>query len=500
MVADQFLYDANASLNRYTKLYQQQTSTKKISNIADDPIATASALQARSKLSSLANYQDSVTYATNTMAESSNAAESLNEVVKSAYQLISSANSGSKTDSDYSAIAEEIAGLRDEVVSIGNSTMGTVYLFSGNSSKKPFNVSENGHLVYNGIDLSGYALRDDVSANAKTASADQTSIADLTTQLAKTDVSEYNAQDSVAPEIVSKLDEAIKAGNAAIYQAKEFGLSDDQVKAIQDAVTPLEDRKTMLEGEINQSLPDSTGSTHNLKFYKADFQAIMSGNKINIDDTTSSIYTDEELAADSTKSNASLDTLLGNLNTAMKTTVSTMNTQVDTTAASTSLNSEATAVRQLQIGRDSQMVDTSVNGLKLAGVNVASTTDAGGNTTYSTTNSNTSNIYYVLDKCVDILNGKLDKSELSGMISTLQSVQSQVLSVDSQIGTAQNRLSLIGDRYTASKTTYSTMKSDAEDADMAETITNCTTAKTVYDAALASGSKILQTSLIDFLK
>ena len=123
MVADQFLYDANASLNRYTKLYQQQTSTKKISNIADDPIATASALQARSKLSSLANYQDSVTYATNTMAESSNAAESLNEVVKSAYQLISSANSGSKTDSDYSAIAEEIAGLRDEVVSIGNSTM-----------------------------------------------------------------------------------------------------------------------------------------------------------------------------------------------------------------------------------------------------------------------------------------------------------------------------------------------------------------------------------------
>jgi flagellar hook-associated protein 3 FlgL len=136
------------------------------------------------------------------------------------------------------------------------------------------------------------------------------------------------------------------------------------------------------------------------------------------------------------------------------------------------------------------------------GVSVKQTKDpATGKTTSADTNqSNATNLYYILDKCVGVLNGDLDKSLMGSMVTTLQSAQSQVLSLNTDVGTSQNRMSMISDRYVASKVNYSGMLSDAEDADMAEAAVTLTTAKTVYNAALAAGAKIVQTSLVDFLR
>ena len=160
---------------------------------------------------------------------------------------------------------------------------------------------------------------------------------------------------------------------------------------------------------------------------------------------------------------------------------------------------EIMASKQLQVGK-TQTVDISVNGLDLMGIDVSVTEDADGNVTGASTNSsNASNIYYILDKCVNILNGDLDSSLLGEMSSVLQSAQSNVLSLDTTIGTSQNSMSTLSDRYTASKLTYKQMKSDAEDADMASAAVELTSAKTTYDAALAAGAKIVQTSLVDFL-
>ncbi|MPM09136.1 hypothetical protein SDC9_55452 [bioreactor metagenome] len=92
-----------------------------------------------------------------------------------------------------------------------------------------------------------------------------------------------------------------------------------------------------------------------------------------------------------------------------------------------------------------------------------------------------------------------DTESLSNMISEIQNAQSNALCFETEIGTTENSMSMISSRYDSSKINYTQMKSDAVDADMAEAITNLTTAKTVYSAALAGGAKIIQTSLIDFL-
>jgi flagellar hook-associated protein 3 FlgL len=515
MMADQFLTDANASLNRVAKAQQEVDSTKRISNIDDDPLATLSSLRARNKLSSLSEYQASITSANSTLKESANAVDSMNEVVKSAYDLMVSVNSGAKNESDYSAVADELAGLRDEILSIANGTIGTAYLFNGNSSKQPFTVnSTTGHLSYNGIDLTQFALQDDIDAaktSADTANAAigtyDSSTGAYTDGLMKdlSGSSEYYARTTICPQIIEQMNTMIDSGTAAIQYANQSSDSEDTA-AMQKAVENMTKLRDALQSETSKSLKTdliSGGMTDEdataLCFNLSNIQTLLTCGNAETD-PEKKIYSlnyccNGDSAVDGTEGiTDSLQKLQEDVTDA---------TSDEYKTAQAQLLTESTAHKTLQIGV-TQTVETSINGLELMGVSV---TDTGTTVTVGdetmeagkAENSNLSNVYYILDKCVKALNGDLDMSAVDGMTDTLLSVQSNLLSQETKIGTSQNRMTMISDRYVNSNLTYTGMKSDAEDADMASAIVNLTSAKTVYNAALAAGAKIIQTSLVDFL-
>jgi flagellar hook-associated protein 3 FlgL len=81
----------------------------------------------------------------------------------------------------------------------------------------------------------------------------------------------------------------------------------------------------------------------------------------------------------------------------------------------------------------------------------------------------------------------------------LSGIQEQVLSMVSDIGGQANRLEFVSDRYELDSINYATVKSNIEDIDTAEVIMHYKTAESVYMAALSTGSKIIQPSLLDFL-
>lgn len=524
MMSDQFLINANDSLNRLAKAQSQVDSNKRIDSIDDDPLATMSSLRARNKLSSLAEYQDSIKTANSSLKENSTEVDSLNSVLQSAYELMSSANSGSKTDSDLAAIRDEMANLRDEVLSISNSSLGTRYLFSGNSSVKPFSVSSSGgHLSYNGIDLTQYALRDETTAqiggaNQAHQQLDQPQNGEATSTLGMLDDSkttDYQSQEILVPRVLSSLDSMIQGGKSTIYAAQKFGagINPDHVDALKSAMNTLSDLREKLESANNKEsgIPEQIAT-------KQSEIAELEKDPVNNQDAIAKRQ--EELAALQDKlgnaySRSEIDNLIkygqnpaptlpttttyltdsfSALKSAMSGIQGDMNDSIGS-VTNTQLGVENDAVRTIQIGT-AQAVKSSLNGLELMGVSV--TKDVSG--TATTQNSNSTNLYYILDKCVGILNGDLNKSMMGSMVTTLQSAQSQVLSLNTEIGTAQNRLSMISDRYNASELNYSAMQSEAEDADMAQAAVALTTAKTVYNAALAAGAKIIQTSLVDFLR
>jgi flagellar hook-associated protein 3 FlgL len=89
--------------------------------------------------------------------------------------------------------------------------------------------------------------------------------------------------------------------------------------------------------------------------------------------------------------------------------------------------------------------------------------------------------------------GNDDLKAITGQIDNLLSVQARV-------GAGMNRLETAASRLAEIEESTTSMLSNTEDADMAETLINFSTQQAVYQSALNAGARIVQSSLLDFLR
>jgi len=94
----------------------------------------------------------------------------------------------------------------------------------------------------------------------------------------------------------------------------------------------------------------------------------------------------------------------------------------------------------------------------------------------------------------------LDTDGLTALIKLVQDSQNHLLTRTAEIGGRQRRLELLEARYETDNLNYERMRSDAEDADMAEVIMHLKMAETIYQAALSAGARVIQPTLMDFLR
>ncbi len=112
----------------------------------------------------------------------------------------------------------------------------------------------------------------------------------------------------------------------------------------------------------------------------------------------------------------------------------------------------------------------------------------------------------LLDK-VDSFIQKLEKSDMENIeevigesISDLDSGANQIIDARAGLGARMNRLELVENRLSDQKIMATKMKSDNEDVNFAEAITNLIKQESLHRAALSAGSRIIQPSLVDFLR
>ena len=115
--------------------------------------------------------------------------------------------------------------------------------------------------------------------------------------------------------------------------------------------------------------------------------------------------------------------------------------------------------------------------------------------------SGADNVYKTLN---DLYNVLMDSSstndDIREFVTKTQDAQSYILALTSQVGGRTNRLDMIESRYDDDTLNYLEMQSNIEDADEAEVIMNFKMAEAVYRAALEAGAKIIQPSLMDYLR
>jgi flagellar hook-associated protein 3 FlgL len=108
------------------------------------------------------------------------------------------------------------------------------------------------------------------------------------------------------------------------------------------------------------------------------------------------------------------------------------------------------------------------------------------------------NLYNVLTKFVnDLESGNYSNSE--GFVSKLKDGQKHILSLEADIGAKQNRLTYMEDRYADDSLNFEERRSNIEDIDQAEVISNMKLAQVIYQATLQANSMILQPTLLNYL-
>ena len=126
--------------NSMSQTQEQMTTGKRVNVASDDPAAAAIAERAQAEQARIAATQKGVNASNNAMTLSESALGSAASMMQTVRETLVQAGNGSLGDSDRAALANTLTGLRQQLLSVANSTDGSGnYLFGGQSSTQaPF--------------------------------------------------------------------------------------------------------------------------------------------------------------------------------------------------------------------------------------------------------------------------------------------------------------------------------------------------------------------------
>ncbi|WP_239615867.1 flagellar hook-associated protein FlgL [Cohnella mopanensis] len=110
------------------------------------------------------------------------------------------------------------------------------------------------------------------------------------------------------------------------------------------------------------------------------------------------------------------------------------------------------------------------------------------------------NLFQVLKDLESALEDPANKDDLRVAYSNLNSRYDKLINIRSEVGARTNRVELIDQRLQDLTLNLNELQGKTEDADMAETIMKFNLEQNVYQASLSTGAKIVQPTLIDYLR
>ena len=142
---------------------------------------------------------------------------------------------------------------------------------------------------------------------------------------------------------------------------------------------------------------------------------------------------------------------------------------------------------------------TSAVAIDVGGSTAAGILGLSANTQVNGTTSITGTLITDFDTLITALDAG-DCAAVGNMLTNIDNDMNNVLRLRADVGARSNRLELTGNRLDSDTTNFTKLMSDNEDVDMADTIINLQNEENVYKASLAGGAKIIQPSLVDFLR
>jgi flagellar hook-associated protein 3 FlgL len=201
--------------------------------------------------------------------------------------------------------------------------------------------------------------------------------------------------------------------------------------------------------------------------------------------------------------NADGDAFAINITPGTYTDANALATQIQTQLNAAKLPATAN-ITVTAMGNKIQFQSGSTGPTSSVAINVGASTAAGvlGLSTNTQTNGTTritGTLITDFDTLITALNAG-DHTVVGNMLTNIDNDMNNVLRLRADVGARSNRLDLTSNRLDSDTTNFTRLMSENEDVDMAETIMNLQNEENVYKASLSGGARIIQPSLVDFLR
>ncbi len=489
MMTNTTMRNVNKSKNNLYTTEQQMSSQKKISKPSDDPIIAIRALSLRTSLTEVEQYlkknvPDADAWITLTETSLKNMDSLYTDILKYCTQ----GSTDSYETTNRSAIIQSIQQLKDAMYAEGNADSSGRYIFTGYRTDRALTFQNDGEIngvsyrinqSFTGSDFTTtkYIKNSvDIDNVAAIAAADTPETQEVYRIRLAYDDCAYDAADATSlPEIT--VDGQAYTGTVKAVSTEELqdiisagGLADDTAYYVYD-------KGEIVFSEASQQALSS--SSIDVSYRKDSFAK---------GDLRPEHYFDCEDLTNGQK--YSLSSRDGDDSQDIEYTINFSQTL--------KVNSRATDVLSYNIGRD---IDDLVNSLST----VADIEEK----ISKLKNMKESDMYAgqtdELDSMIEAATKELDyaKSNMETLfakgITQMKGYQSTVNTELADVGSREVRLTLTKTRLTQQQTTFKDLKSKNEDVELEDIAIDFAAAETVYDAAIATASKTVRQSLLDYL-
>ncbi len=544
MLVNNMLNNITNNLTRMDKYQNQLATGKKIQVPSDDPVVAARALKLRTDVSEVEQYQRNIKDAQSWLEVTDGALDSIGSVLQRARELAVETANGSNTPEDTQKVQKEIEQLKTQLIHLANTTYAGRYIFSGYSTDKKlinddeassdfgrFDINVN-RLMENikyeigigddininvvGGDLFNYGgnavntgngIEGDAVAGLTVEGTNDTlviNVDNLGNVTASIPHAEYKTPEALADAVQTAVNSALKA---AYPTANPISVTSDNGKlqfisgstsggsiAVDPSSTAQANLGLSTSTAIRGSLHSGSGVEGN-----ADINSLV------IDGTNNQLTINVDGLGDVPVTIPSATpgpayASFADLATAIQTAVNTAVHASYPNASPVYVTAQGDKLQIISSNEDpsvaSIFIDPSSNGaenLGLAALGASTTTPIKGNM------GQTGAMIQDFDKFIAALQVG-DWGGISKIIGNIDNAINNLLRIRADVGARQNRLDLTANRLDSDNINFTKLMSQNEDVDMAETIMNLQSEENVYRASLSGGARIIQPSLVDFLK
>ena len=496
MMTNNALYNINNNKNLLSNLEQQYSSGKKITKPSDDPIVAVRALKFRTNLSELNQYYEkNIPDALAWMDVTESALKTVNSIITSMNTYCNQGANDYPTAEDRNAIATNLEELKGQLYQEGNTNYAGRYVFSG--------YKTDTSLVFNEATTN---LKYEITEPLEAQSIDR-----ISTIINEVDIGEYNPADLDAWD--STVPSKIEA-----YRLK-LSYTNVSADAIKFTYTTQAGQTVSLDGSEN-SVP--TIKTVSIKEeqsepYKPDPGTIHfipeTGELILADNMYETLRTATDIKAEYVKDEFEINDLRPEhyFDCTVTDTVDPAKEPVTYTKEDQKIEYEVNFNQRLTINTQGseafttgicRMIDEIINAVN----DVKEVEDSMAEVDKMLEDESISDgqrkkleeIKEQLKSEFTLKTAVMTEAFQRGITTTEK--EQEVLNVaTADLGGRYKRLQLTESRLSDQQVDFEELLSKNEDADLVDTIIKYSAAETVYNSSLSAASKLVQTSLLDFL-